>query len=349
MNKNIKLNDFLMKILNGTALAIVVGLMPNAILGGIFSHLSGHNEFFESISYMLLMAQAATPVLVGLAIGYQFKLQAMETAIIGAVCIIGSGQLIPSEQGLIARGIGDLINTMLAGGLAVYLLSLIRGKLGSLTIILSVLLGVMIPGIISIFTLPYVKQITTGLGTIIQNFTNLQPLIMSILLCVSFSLIVISPISAVAIAYAIGIDGLASGAANLGVVSTTAVLMISSIYVNKIGIPISLFLGSTKMYMPHWLKNPIINIPLVINAIINGISAYIFNIHGTTASAGFGYTGLAGPINAWSFMQGSPISKTIPLLLAYLVIPFATAYIIEILCTKTLKLYSRDIFIFNQE
>lgn len=72
---------------------------------------------------------------------------------------------------------------------------------------------------------------------------------MAILIAMSFSVIIISPISTVAIAYAIGLSGLASGGVctNLGIVATTAVLVMGSIKVNKSGVSVAILLGAMKM------------------------------------------------------------------------------------------------------
>lgn len=348
MENKIELKGFLMKILNGTAMGIVVGLIPNAILGEIFKALAPSHPIFKMIHTILLISQAATPTLVGVFIAFQFKMNPIETALLGVSAMIGSGIINLKEGALVAVGIGDLINTMIIASIAVYVMSLIRGKLGSLTMIVAPLIVVLVAGTIGTLLLPYVKQITTGIGAIIKNFTELQPLLMSILLSISFAIIIVSPISTVAIAYAVGLQGLASGAANMGIASAAMTLIVGAMYVNKIGIPFSVFLGSMKMYMPNWLKYPVMNIPLILNAIVAGIVTYVFNIQGTTASAGFGFSGLVGPINAYSLMQGgSALLNAILIFVSYFVITFVSAYIIEIICTKVLKLYSRDIFIYE--
>lgn len=349
MSEKIEFKGFMMKILNGTAMGIVVGLIPNAILGEIFKALADKGEVFQTIHTILLVSQVATPLLVGLFIGYQFNLKPIETALLAVATMIGSGILVSTDAGLTAVGIGDLINTMITACMAVCVLSLIRGKLGSLTLILSPVIVVLVVGTLSVLILPYVKNVTTFIGDIIKNFTNLQPLLMSILLAVSFALIIVSPISTVAIAYAVGLSGLGSGAANLGIVATAMTLVVGSMYVNKIGVPLSVFLGSMKLFMPNWLRYPIMNIPLIANAVVMGIVAYMFNIQGTTASAGFGFSGLVGPINALSFMEGSTGLNILIVGLVYFVIPFVSAFIIDIICTKVLKLYDREIFVYRQD
>ena len=95
---------------------------------------------------------------------------------------------------------------------------------------------------------------------------------------------------------------------------------------------------------PSLLENLIISIPLTINGIITGIIAYVLQVKGTPLSAGFGYTGLVGLINAFNRMSGDPTMNIILLALGYFVIPFVSAYIVHELC-KNSFLYILMIFI----
>ena len=58
-------------------------------------------------------------------------------------------------------------------------------------------------------------MITTGIGNMVNSFTELQPVLMCMLISMVFSFIIISPLSTVAIAIAIGITGLAAGSASI--------------------------------------------------------------------------------------------------------------------------------------
>lgn len=95
-----------------------------------------------------------------------------------------------------------------------------------------------------------------------------------------------------------------------------------------------LLIGAAKMMIPVYLKHLIIAIPLTINGVICGIIAYILKIKGTALSAGFGYTGLVGPINALNRMSGNPSMNIILLIIGYFVIPFAGAFIVHKICKK---------------
>lgn len=347
MTEKINLENFMTKLLNGVAIGIIIGLIPNAILGEIFKALSGKYEIFKTLTLAVTVVQFAVPALVGALVSYQFKLNPIETATVTMTTFLGSMSIKSVEKGFMIAGIGDLINTIIVVALAVLLVSFLRGKLGNLNLILLPILTVCIVGTIGILISPYVARITSYIGLFIKNMTGIQPLLMSIIISICFSLIIISPISTVAIALAVGLDGLASGAANLGIVATCVSLVVGSIYANKSGVTLAVLLGSPKMFLPNWVKHPIINIPIILLAIVNGIVAYLFNIQGTAQSAGFGFSGLVGPINAYRFLQGTAVNRVLILLIAFFVIPFVVSFVIDYILVKIIKVYKHDVYKFE--
>lgn len=66
-------------------------------------------------------------------------------------------------------------------------------------------------------------------------------------------------------------------------------------------------------------------------------------LKGITSSAGFGITGLSGPITAFSFMKGNVMIRLLVLIVQYLVIPLAIAFVTHILFTR-MNLYNDDVF-----
>lgn len=346
--EKISAKEFASKVINGIALGVVVGLQPNAMLGEILKPFASSNEFAQLLLNVVVGLQSTVPALVGLLVAMQFALNPLCTVIVAATSFIGSGVVVFTEQGFMIRGTGDLINTMLVAALSVFVLRSIGNKLGSLSVVLLPLISCAFIGAFGLMMLPYVKQVTSFVGQIVLFCTEQQPLIMSILISMLFAIIIVSPISTVAICLAINISGLASGAASVGIGSTCAVLVVGTYMSNKIGTPISVFFGALKMMMPNWIKNPIMNLPLLINAAISGVFAYLFNIQTTAQSAGFGSTALVGPIQAYAHMEGvATMTRYINIALAYYIVPYAVAVIVMIVCTKVLKLYNNDIFKVN--
>lgn len=342
--------EFANKLLNGVSIGIVVGLIPAAILGEVFKGLLSTTNLpiFQTLLNVVNIAQSSVPVIIGCVVAFMFSMSAIETATMGATLLVGSGVVKLTENGAMLKGVGDLINIILVSFVAVIVIKALQGKLGSLTMIVLPVVVITFVGAFGVFTLPYVAKISQFIGEMIKHFTTLQPLLMSVLISVSFAIIIISPMSTVGIALLIGLEGLASGAANIGIATCAMTLVVGSLQINKLGVSLALFLGSMKLFIPNWLKYPIINIPIILNGIVGGFIAYFFNIQGTAQSAGFGFSGLVGPINAYKYMEGSFLSKVIILFIAYFVLTALFAYIIDFILVKVVKLYSREIFRFGE-
>lgn len=350
MEKKLLGKDFVTKILNGTAIGIVVALIPNAVLGGLFKFLAGYHPLFGMLAQICSNIQWLVAPMIGFLVGLQFGFNPMKSAIISAAAWIGSGALIPLSDGMYKIGLGDLINVMLIAALAVYVTILLGEKLGSLTIVLQPIIVGAGVGFIGLLILPYIQYISTAIGNVINSFTTLQPILMCALIAMSFSVLIVSPISTVAIGIAIGLTGLASGAANIGVASTASVLVIGSWKVNKAGVTIAVGMGGMKMMMPNIVKYPIMLLPVLTTSLISGITVKILGIMGDKVSAGFGYVGLVGPIKAMSEYTAQGISSSyaiIYIIIAYFVIPFGIGLLSHIFYTKILKLYNETIYEFQ--
>ena len=183
-------------------------------------------------------------------------------------------------------------------------------------------------GLIGYYLYPYVTKITAAIGDLINTFTTLQPILMSILIACSFAFLIISPISTVAIGMAIQLNGVSAAA--MGVAATTVVLVVNSWKVNKPGVTLAIALGAMKMMMPNLFRKPIILVPCLFTAIISAIPVALFSVSGTPASAGFGLVGLVGPLA--SLDAGLSI---ILLLISWFVVPIVAAFVGQILFEKS--------------
>ncbi len=107
------------------------------------------------------------------------------------------------------------------------------------------------------------------------------------------------------------------------------------------GTTLAILLGGMKMMMPNLIKYPKIIIPIILNGFVSGLGVYFLTIQGTPQTAGFGIVGLVGPIQAIN-MGSSLITAA----LAYCVIPFGSALLIDFICNKVVKVYEHEIFKF---
>ena len=112
--------------------------------------------------------------------------------------------------------------------------------------------------------------------------------VINIALTIFIAALIVSPISSVGIAMVIGIEGIASGSANLGITAGAFTWAIMSSKVNGFGTTIAHFLGTPKIQIANILRNPKLFVPVVVSAGIAGLVGAIFNITGTANSAGFG-------------------------------------------------------------
>ncbi|HDK4313735.1 TPA: PTS transporter subunit IIC [Staphylococcus aureus] len=339
--------QFFSKILNSIGAGVVIALVPNALLGEVLKIFKSGNEILELTYQLVILIQSFMAFIIGVLAAHQFKFNGAGAAIVGTSAMIGSGAVAYSNNSFMLKGIGDIINTSLVVIIACLIYMVLQNKLGSFELIILPVLVPIVSGGIGLITLPYIRKITQAIGNVIHSFTDLNPLLMSILISVAFSLLMVTPISLVAIATAISLNGLGSGAANLGIVAACVTFLFGSLRVNSIGVNAVLLIGAAKMMIPVYLKNLIISIPLTINGIITGIIAYVLQVKGTPLSAGFGYTGLVGPINAFNRMSGDSTMNIILLALGYFVIPFVSAFIVHELCKKFIPIYSNDIYKFE--
>lgn len=317
------------------------------MLGELLKFFKEDNQLLESVYQLVVLIQSFMAFIIGVLAAHQFKFSGAGATMVGVSAMLGSGAVKITSNGFMLNGIGDIINTILVVMVACFLYLILQNKLGSLEMIILPVVIPVVSGIIGIYTLGYVSNVTKGIGHLVSSFTELNPMLMSILICVTYSLLMVTPISVVAIATAIGLSGLGSGAANMGIVAACVTFLFGSIRVNGAGVNLVLIIGAAKMMIPVYFKHLIIAVPLVINGIIGGLIAYFIGIQGTPMSAGFGYTGLVGPINAFNRMDGDPVINIILLIFGYLIIPFVAAFFVHELCKKFIGNYSDDIYRFE--
>ncbi|MDR8633496.1 hypothetical protein XD05_10010, partial [Staphylococcus aureus] len=234
--KNADNKQFFSKILNSIGAGVVIALVPNALLGEVLKIFKSDNEILELTYQLVILIQSFMAFIIGVLAAHQFKFNGAGAAIVGTSAMIGSGAVVYSNNSFMLKGIGDIINTSLVVIIACLIYMVLQNKLGSFELIILPVLVPIVSGGIGLITLPYIRKITQAIGNVIHSFTDLNPLLMSILISVAFSLLMVTPISLVAIATAISLNGLGSGAANLGIVAACVTFLFGSLRVNSIGV-----------------------------------------------------------------------------------------------------------------
>ena len=153
------------------------------------------------------------------------------------------------------------------------------------------------------FLAPPIGQFAAWLGRIIYSATNLQPLVMGIIVSFSVGMILTLPISSAALCAALGLVGLAGGAALAGCCAHMVGFAVASFRENKIGGLLAQGLGTSMLQMPNVFRKPVLWLPAVSASVVNGAIATVlfdFRQNGPPISSGMGTSGLTGQIGVWT-------------------------------------------------
>ncbi|MGE7835195.1 PTS transporter subunit IIC [Viridibacillus arvi] len=316
------MKEFINKLLTGMSIGIVVSLIPNALVGELLKLLIPHFPALQQILDISVLVMSMLPIMIGVTVGMTFKLTPIQTASIGLAAVVGSGVVQINESVMTLQGIGVVLNTGVTAGLAVLFVKYIGAKLKDYTILLLPTLTIFIPGLFGYLILPYVKSGTGIIGVGIQQVTDFQPILMGAIIAVIFCVLILSPLSTVGVATVIMLSGIGAGAANLGIVSAGIGLCIASYKSNSLGTALAHVLGSPKIQMRNFFMKPKIAFPMLITAAILGALAGVLNVQGTSMSAGFGLSGLIGPLNYINLTPDGWTTSNITVMIAmFFVIP----------------------------
>ena len=198
-----------------------------------------------------------------------------------------------------------------AGGpLAVLFVAIVAAELGKavsketkidilVTPIVTVLVGV---GFAALIAAP-VGTAASAVGQAIMWATELQPFFMGIIVSVVIGVALTLPISSAAICAALGLTGLAGGAAGAGCCAQMVGFAIMSFRENRWGGLAAQGLGTSMLQMGNIVRNPRIWIPPTLAAAITGpVATCLFRLemNGAPVSSGMGTCGLVGQIGVYT-------------------------------------------------
>ena len=198
-----------------------------------------------------------------------------------------------------------------AGGpLAVLFVAIVAAEVGKavsketkidilVTPIVTVLVGV---GFAALIAAP-VGKAASAVGQAIMWATELQPFFMGILVSVIIGIALTLPISSAAICFALGLTGLAGGAAVAGCCAQMVGFAVMSFPENRWGGLAAQGLGTSMLQMGNIVRNPRIWIPPTLASAITGpLATCLFRLemNGPAVSSGMGTCGLVGQIGVYT-------------------------------------------------
>ena len=198
-----------------------------------------------------------------------------------------------------------------AGGpLAVLFVAIVAAEVGKavsketkidilVTPIVTVLVGV---GFAALIAAP-VGKAAAAVGQAIMWATELQPFFMGIIVSVVIGVALTLPISSAAICAALGLTGLAGGAAVAGCCAQMVGFAVMSFRENRWGGLAAQGIGTSMLQMGNIVRNPRTWIPPTVASAITGpIATCIFRMemNGAPVSSGMGTCGLVGQIGVYT-------------------------------------------------
>ena len=285
--------------------SMALGLFATLLIGTIFETL-GEYTHWALLTEIAGYAKGCTGAALGIAIGY--SLQAPPLVLLcGAVA------------GMMGNGVGATFTlggaekALTAGPAGAFVVCIVAVELGKLisketpvdilaTPVTTILSGALVAKLLC----PAIAYGMYWLGYFVKTATEMQPLLMGVLISVVVGVVLTLPISSAAICAMIGITGLAGGAATAGCCAQMVGFAVISFRENKWSGLVAQGLGTSMLQMGNIVKNPRIWIPATLASAITGpLSTLVFRLECSGVSAGMGTCGLVGPLGVLKDMDFS--------------------------------------------
>ncbi len=285
------------RYLIGALGAMAQGLFASLLIGTIINTIGNLTGWFPVVQGEVTKSMfnviggygtAATGAAMAVAIGYALNAPAL---VLFTLCGVGAA----------ANALGG------AGGpLAVLVIAAIAAEFGKavsketkVDIVVTPFVTLVVGVLLAWWIAPAIGKVASAVGTAIYWATNLQPFWMGILVSVIVGIALTLPISSAAICAALGLVGLAGGAALAGCCCHMVGFAVMSFRDNKWGGLVAQGIGTSMLQVPNLMKNPICWLPPVIaSAIVGPIATTLFDfrMNGAPISSGMGTSGLVGQI-----------------------------------------------------
>lgn len=320
--KNIELSfhNYLINAFSYMALGLFSSLIIGLIINSLGEQIAqGFGETEISIALMEIGTFAMEGTVVGGAIGVAvaYSLKASPLVLFSSLFAGAYGYQL---GGPVGAYIGVLFATE-AGKLI--------SKETKVDIILTPLVTILVGYTVGRFVGPPIDSFMTGLGSVINWSTTQQPFIMGIIVAVLMGWALTAPISSVAIAFMLSLDGLAAGAAVIGCSAQMIGFAVSSYRENGVGGLIAQGVGTSMLQVANILKKPMIMIPPTIASIIMApIGTVWLQMINNPSGAGMGTSGFVGQIMAFEAM-GFTMTIFIQVLLVHIIGPAIISLIVS--------------------
>lgn len=307
--------NYIVNTLNGMA----YGFFCSLIIGTILKQLGTYTNIEQLVQWGTIATYLMGPA-IGVGIAYVIDAKGLNLIVAIIAGAIGAGTFV---NGSVV--VGNPISAYIAVILAVEVTKFVQGKT-PVDILLVPFTSIIIAGIVTVFLAPYISQVITWIGQVINEGVQMQPFFMSIVVAVLMGMALTAPISSAAIGVMLNLSGIAAGAALAGCCAQMIGFAMMSIDDNDFGDVVAVGIGTSMLQFKNIVKRPIIWLPPIIASIIIApIATVVLNIQCNAVGSGMGTAGLVGLLSAIEVMGSQ---YWIPLLLIDVVAPAIITYAI---------------------
>lgn len=246
--------------------------------------------------------------------GTEYTVGGLASAMSGPAMAVAIGYALNSPPLVLFSliSVGFAANTLggAGGPLAVLIIAIVAAEFGKMVsketkidILVTPLVTIGIGVLLAKACAPALGMAAMKFGNLVMWATNLQPFLMGILVSVFVGIALTLPISSAAICAALGLTGLAGGAALAGCCAQMIGFAVISFKENRWGGLISQGIGTSMLQMGNIVRNPRIWIAPILASVITGpLATCVFRLqmNGPAVSSGMGTCGLVGQIGVYT-------------------------------------------------
>ncbi len=289
--------------------------------------------------------------------GVEYTVGGLATAMSGPAMAVAIGYALKCPPlvlfSLISVGFAANALGGAGGPLAVLFIAIITAECGKavsketkIDILITPLVTIFVGILLSSLIAPPLGKLAMKVGDLIMFATELQPFWMGILVSTIIGIALTLPISSAAICAALGLTGLAGGAAVAGCCAQMVGFAVMSFKENKWSGLVSQGIGTSMLQMGNIVKNPKIWIAPIITSMITGpIATCVFHLemNGAAVSSGMGTCGFVGQLGIYTgwmndIANGTKLSITswdwIGLMMVSFILPAILCPLINHFCIK---------------
>ena len=241
------------------------GLFSTLIIGTIICQIGalvGDNTIGTYLNAIGNIAKTITGAGIGVGVAVKLKASPLTTVSAAVAGLVGAFPNVSLEAFTVGAP-GEPLGAFIAAYVAIEIGALVSGKT-KLEIILTPLLCILVGAAAGFLVGPYISTAMRWLGELVNINVEKSPILGGMAVSVIMGILLTLPISSAAIGIAMGLSGLAAGAATIGCCCNMVGFAVISYRENKLGGLIAQGIGTSVLQMPNILLTPRIWLPSIL-------------------------------------------------------------------------------------